>query len=146
MLEFLEALRAPICNFWRMPSNFSFGGLKQVFYLFIIVFTIGAKVLCYVQELANSFSLLLNSDCMLWAFSVVHLVRGRWLFVSIYHFDFFKKKKRLAPSCCVCVGWFSFCMSYARKINLVYNIYHFCLFKKNYYFKLLNMCKFVLDR
>jgi len=57
MLEFSEAPRVPIYNFWRMSNIFPSGGLKLVLYLFIIVFTIGAKILCYVQELANFFTI-----------------------------------------------------------------------------------------
>jgi hypothetical protein len=53
MLEFSEVPRVPLCNFWRMSNSFPSGGLKQVLYLFIIVFITGAKILCYVQELAN---------------------------------------------------------------------------------------------
>ena len=57
MQEFSEAPRVPIYNFWRMSNIFPSAGLKLMLYLFIIVFTIGAKILCYVQELANFFTI-----------------------------------------------------------------------------------------
>ena len=47
----------PIYNFRRMSNIFPSGGLKLVLYLFIIIFTTGAKTLCYVQELANFFTI-----------------------------------------------------------------------------------------
>jgi len=61
MLEFFEAIKVPICNYRRMSNAFPFSGLKPMMFLFIIVFITGVKILCYVRELANVISLLLNA-------------------------------------------------------------------------------------